>query len=557
MFEVPVVLNFVLDITVIVLVELFTKYFFPGQGCPKFVLLSAQLGFLVISAAIVLLHHRPYLLLLVILGILIRLFMICLSQKPKQNQYLSSPLPKAAAKPTTLAERDLKTYRPPSHKTSPHHNVTISPPTRYNTQRAQENSVLKRQPLTSSRSGIQSKPFSLNPFSRFENLSPINYFQSIFISKPVSNQCPPGLKNSGNTCFVNSMLQCLIWTPGFLDNLSSVAMQSNMFVATLLKSMLQVSSRSEHSESVCISELLHLMSDLTPHLVTSRNGPFFQSQQDSAEFLLWLLNHVHTETVKKSTSLSNDMTLLKENKVTCLNELSQMNSTDQNINLKIVEYSQLDWHLYTLQEKSPIYKQFLGQLLEARECQLCNKVSLNTEYFMVLPLPLPKSTGSNDVLSLDECLNFFREVEDLTDSNMITCSCVVPNAQSLTPGKRRSLLGKTPSTLIIQLSRYSYNTKLQATVKNKACVRFSTTFQVTESQLAASSGASTMYKLVGICVHSGADNTSYGHYVAYCLTSVGWCYFNDETVSRVTDIEEVLKDYFILQNAYLLFYSCV
>ncbi len=554
--------NCVLELIVFALVEVFTKNFFPGRGCPKFVLLSSQLAFLVISAVFIMLHHRPYLLLVPILGVIIRLISICFYQNYKKNQYLSSPLPNAAARPLRDSDSDLRTcqvQRHPSPSNYSHSSLPVeastSLPTRYNVQHKQDDNSLQRKPL---RSSVLSNNFSL--LEKIPKFTPISYFPPFFVSKSVSNPCPPGLQNLGNTCFINSTLQCLIWIPGFIDNLSSVATQSNLFVTTLLDLMLQISSQSNQFESVCSSEILDLISQLAPHLVTNRKRQFRQSQQDSAEFLLWLLNHIHTETLVKSTSLSNDMTILKEKKLACLSKLSGMKTTNQNINMKYCEYShysQLDWDLYTLQEKSPIYEQFLGQFLEERECQLCNKLSLNTEYFIVLPIPLPKSTGPDDVLSLDECFTFFHKIEDLTDTNMIACSCVIPNAQSLTPGTRRSFISKTPSTLIIQLSRYSYNMTLQTTVKNKACVQFNTIFEINESQLAVSgsSAVPTVYKLVGVCVHSGADNTSYGHYVAYCLTSLGWCYFNDETVSRVTDIEETLRDYFILQNAYLLFYS--
>ncbi len=560
-------MNCLFELIVFGLVEIFTRHVFSRKRCSRLVLLSSQLGFLVTFVVFILVDHVPYLLLLTIVGVMVR--MIYASLQTSRNQYISKPLPNAMKSssrtdPKTPQSRmplpQMGNFRPRSSLPNNYFH-----PTGYSIRGTQENRYLQRRPLSNPQGGIQSKllPQIRNlQKSSLSKFPPLNYIQSMFDFKHSPDPRPPGLINSGNTCFINSTLQCLTWTPGFAEGLASIVTESNVFVTTLLQLMFRITHQTDqHDSTISPSDFLFLMSTLAPHLVTNRSGLSFQSQQDSAEFLLWLLNHIHTEAVKNFTVVSNDFIALKEDKQTRLAELSIMKSNGHNFGTKVLEYSELDWYLYTLQAKSPIYEQCLGQILEARECQLCHKVSINIDYFMVLPLPLPKSTGAHDVIFLDDCFNSFSHVEELTGSNMITCSCIVPNEQSLTPGTRIALLGRAPRTLIMQLSRYTYDISLQATVKNKACVRFNTTFQVPisiESQLGVPSKSPTpvVYKLVGVCVHSGADNTSYGHYVAYCLTSTGWCYFNDDTVSKVSDIEEALKDYFILQNAYLLFYSC-
>ncbi len=568
-------INCSFELIAFVLVEIFTRHVFPGKGCSRLVLLSSQFGFLAMFVAFILLHHVPYLLLLLLLIIVCVLVRMYMSLQSSRNQYISKPLLKSSSRtdPNTprsqishMTVSQMGNFRPAMSSLDLDLPNNCFHSTGYNVRGTQKNRSLRRKPLSNLRSEIQSKPLPpirTVPKSPFiSKFPPLNYIQSMFDFKHTPDPRPPGFINSGNTCFINSILQCLTWTPGLAEGLASTFTESNVFVTTLFKLMFQITHQTDqHDSTVSPSDFLLLMSNLAPHLVT-KSGLSFQSQQDSAEFLLWILNHIHTEAVKNSSVVSSDFIALKENKQTRLAELSLMKSNDQNFGTKVLEYSQLDWYLYTLQARSPIYEQCLGQILEARECQLCNRVSLNIDYFMVLPLPLPKSKGAHDVVFLDECFNSFSCVEKLTGSNMMTCSCIVPNEESLTPGTRIALLSKVPPTLIMQLSRYTYDTTLQATVKNKACIRFNTTFQVPisiESRLGVSSSkspSSVVYRLVGVCVHSGAENTSYGHYVAYCLTPTGWCYFNDETVSKVSNIEEALKDYFILQNAYLLFYSC-
>ena len=68
--------------------------------------------------------------------------------------------------------------------------------------------------------------------------------------------------------------------------------------------------------------------------------------------------------------------------------------------------------------------------------------------------------------------------------------------------------------------------------------------------------ATAIYTLYAICIHTGAQSTSFGHYIAYCRASNGvWYCFNDSYVSIVANIQQELQKPTVLKNAYLLYYT--
>lgn len=598
--------NFVIDILAFVAVEIITKYWFANtqharkdaKQSSRVQLLTAQAFILVTCIALFCVHHIAYLLVAITAAIVIRIVVISWKERSSRNTYLSTRLQFAQQESQQLPVSWSSHHHKHVPQLSPRRKINnISPPEESLTHAT--SSTLSKVACTPSQAeklprhrhpvNVQSGVSSLqrshiksvsnftpatrpvdctHSFPLYRKDSTLGYLGSMFNFRSKPSLSPPGLVNSGNTCFINSILQCLTWMPGFYDTLGSVNTEQKVFLSTLSNVIDQCRTLPDgisRYESVRTTDLLQVISKMAPHLVTKNGIVSYQSQQDSAEFLLWLVNHIHSELsdggVRKETKLSefnNDLASLKD---ASQSELSGLKISDPTFNNKLFRYSDIDWKLHRRQADSAIYDQFLGQLLEARECQVCQKVSLNIEYFTVLPLPLPTVKQTNEVYSLADCFSLFSQVEELVQSNMITCSCLLPNEEALTPGKRRALISKPPKNLVIQLTRYSYDSSLQSALKNKVCVQFPTNLSLPctlQSQLSTDQSTSqTLYSLTGVCVHSGADNTSHGHYVGYCIAGESWYYFNDEDVERIPDMEEELKRYFVLQNAYLLFYSQV
>ena len=310
------------------------------------------------------------------------------------------------------------------------------------------------------------------------------------------------------------------------------------------------------------SPLLTAISPLAPHLV-STDG--WQTEQDAAEFLLWILDTVHSQYKAKQCpsedSLHNKQhtveKLLSEKQVLVAKMEEAQSAIISSYRDALSRLAQVDRQLLKLTDFSPIYDLCCGQLVEARECQKCRKISVNLESYTVLPLPVFNNEGGNVVYQLADCFSHFSEVEELTrSSNMLHCSCAFQHLASsanghqvisgLTPGKRLALLSYLPQKLIIQLTRFSYDAVLGSALKNQSFVEFPMPYEQKRTQL---------YDLSAFCVHSGARSASFGHYLAYCNVGRSWYCFNDRSVSAVHDIYKEISSSFVLRNAYILFYS--
>ena len=442
-------------------------------------------------------------------------------------------------------------------------------------------------PIQSSVSPSQSpltypKPSSLTGVTpSFSNLQ----FPSSF-GTTSSKPTPPGIYNTGNICFINSIIQCLATMEGFHTLLLRYSDTGKEQYNTLISNLISVLYQCQNWQVRLINadKLLASISSLVPYLVSPRGLGQTQSQQDAAEFLLWILDILHT--AYKTTPIADDGDDVIETGVTeqgskaatdikirqlevakdsCMKELEGVDSSNiRTYRDLLMRVSNLDKELLNYRDMSPVYELCCGQLMEARECQQCKKMSVNLEYYTLLPLPVPDSRTLSPTLSnLNDCLCLFSEVEDLTrDSNMLHCSCTEDSSR-LTPGKRLALFSQLPSRLMIQLTRFSYDSVHNIASKNQSPIIFPvsgldiSSFTMDKKlSLTESHSQKPLYNLTGFCVHTGAHSTNYGHYIAYSKTKDGsWYHFNDDYVCSISDISSEISTPFVLQNAYILFYT--
>lgn len=435
---------------------------------------------------------------------------------------------------------------------------------------------------TLSRTPLKSAPYipASHEYDRpYSGQSYLQYVSSFWNHKRPS-ECPPGIRNSGNVCFINSTLQALAWTPGFIEKLKSTteiqATPENSSKIELLKILHSLLDKCHvlpdgvsHFSAVNLSEFLKGVSELAPRLVAPPQGGNRQFQQDASEFLLWLLDITECDaTHSESQNSSKACESATQRREECHLQLYNASADDISTFRKpLSELAEVDWILQSREGSFLTHDLFLGQMVEARECQNCKKMSVNVEYFTVLPLPIPQCKGGSVRQSLTDCFNCFSNVEELNSSNMMVCSCS-PSGDNeqlvLTPGRRLAMLSRLPKRTIIQLTRFSYNTVRKSAQKNSTPISIMMSIDVTpflmESRLrngsAISNMKTTLYSLYALCIHTGAQSTSFGHYLAYCRAANNmWYCFDDSHVSLVADMEHELQTAQVLQNAYLLFYT--
>ena len=413
-----------------------------------------------------------------------------------------------------------------------------------------------------------------DPLSIYCQHLSLGYLSSVFNPRKPS-ETPPGILNAGNTCFMNSILQCLTWTAGFSETVPRVfsgSDEQSSFIKNLhavLNQTHAVPDGVSIFSSIDASGLIISTSQLAPHLTVAPGSGKSQSQQDAAEYLLWLLDSLHNLLRQQGEGVSvprlpADSGELLSRRQACLRELERANSDDVlSFQVPLTALSEIDWQLHWQSNSSSLYDMFLGQLMEVRECQKCKRMSVNVEYFTLLPLPVPSMEIIGHEFKLQDCFQLFSEVEELVKSNMLQCSCTSPNpggSASLTPGRRLAMLSRPPKLLIIQLTRFSYDSVHNAPLKNLTPVAVPLVFDLFQytaaDKLKCKLYKSTTYHLYAFCSHTGGQSTSHGHYVAHCKAADGlWYCFNDRRVTCLRDIHAEVSSNFVLCNAYLLFYA--
>lgn len=330
-----------------------------------------------------------------------------------------------------------------------------------------------------------------------------------------------GLPNIGNTCFLNSILQCIsntkpimeyILTQDYLNDVkdSSKSLLIKQF-AELILSMWAEQKSSLNTYSLK-SALVHYAPRFSGY-----------SQQDAQEFFRYLLEGLHEETnrVDRRTRSTN-------NKDQQQKEPSTAEET---------------WQNYLQCDNSKIVDTFGGLLKSTLKCTQCGFSSTVFEPFWDLSLPIPFGTIENEdrKINLKHCLDLFTKEEVLTGNEKPTCS-KCKTKQTCT---KRILIQKFPQILVIHLKRFSSGGMSR---KVDTYIDFPIEDLNMSGYSAGSEQRNVLYNLYGVVNHYGS--CQFGHYTAFCKHpfSNQWHRFNDQVVSPLDHINDK-------SEAYILFYE--
>ncbi|KAK5457282.1 hypothetical protein LTS15_005063 [Exophiala xenobiotica] len=186
-----------------------------------------------------------------------------------------------------------------------------------------------------------------------------------------------GLSNLGNTCYMNSALQCI----------RSVEELSQYFLHDQWKKDLNVDNPLGHHGEVAkaYANLLHQIYDenassTNPSRFKSVIGKYGSSfsgyqQQDSQEFLLFLLD-----------GLQEDL-----NRIHKKPYIEKPDSTDDMVedSAALKEFADMNWDIYKARNDSVITDLFAGMYKSTLTCPVCQKVSIIFDPFNNLTLQLP------------------------------------------------------------------------------------------------------------------------------------------------------------------------
>ncbi|XP_020229160.1 ubiquitin carboxyl-terminal hydrolase 23 isoform X2 [Cajanus cajan] len=301
-----------------------------------------------------------------------------------------------------------------------------------------------------------------------------------------------GLRNLGNTCFLNSVIQCLTYTEPLAAYLQSGKHKTSCHVAGFcaLCAIQNHVSRALQSTGRILSP-----EDLVGNLrCISRN---FRNarQEDAHEYMVNLLECMHK---------------------CCLPSGIPSESPGA-------------------YEKSFVHKIFGGRLRSQVKCQQCSYCSNKFDPFLDLSLEIFKAD------SLQKALANFTAAEWLDGGEReYHCQRCKQKVRAL----KQLTIHKAPYVLTIHLKRFYAHDPGQ---KIKKKVQFGYALDL-KPFVSGSYEGDLKYSLYGVLVHSGSSTHS-GHYYCYVRTSNNmWYTLDDNRVSHVSE-REVLN-----QQAYMLFY---
>ncbi|KAM6432173.1 ubiquitin carboxyl-terminal hydrolase 2 isoform 2-T6 [Liasis olivaceus] len=330
-----------------------------------------------------------------------------------------------------------------------------------------------------------------------------------------------GLRNLGNTCFMNSILQCLSNTKELRDyclqsqyvrDLNNNSRMQTALMAEFAK-LIQALWTSPPNESVSPSEFKMQIQRYAPRFVG-------YNQQDAQEFLRFLLDGLHSEV----------------NRVL----VRPKGSSDNLDHLPDDEKGRQMWMKYLAREDSRIGDLFVGQLKSSLTCSACGYCSTAFDPFWDLSLPIAKKSYGE--VNLIDCMRLFTK-EDVLDGDEKPTCC---RCKARTKCMKKFSIQRFPKILVLHLKRFS-----EARMRSSKLTTF-VNFPLKDLDLrefASQSCNHAIYNLYAISNHSGT--TMGGHYTAYCKSPVSgeWHAFND---SRVTPLS---LSHLRSSDAYLLFYE--
>jgi len=303
-----------------------------------------------------------------------------------------------------------------------------------------------------------------------------------------------GLHNLGNTCYLNSVIQCFIYDPLFKGILNDIKLPENCNLILLLKDLVNT-NKPEYNIIEIIKEII-------------KQKPFFEgfSQNDSHEFYIHLID-----------ILSN------------FNEQSNEQTKD---------YLTLPDRLFEdflKRNNSPLTPVYHGQTRTCISCIVCNNLTKVYEEYNSINLHVPQTK----VIKVTDLFRNYLETERQDDQNNLY-QCDSCNLKQVT--HKQISLWRIPPRLTLVLKKYSDNN----TINYKTVIEFPLEpIKIKET----SSGDILRYQLTGVIYHKGSFN--YGHYYSKVLVDGHWYHLDDQFVKSIETMKNTSR------SVYMLFFNKV
>ncbi|CAG9336281.1 USP20_1 [Blepharisma stoltei] len=360
-------------------------------------------------------------------------------------------------------------------------------------------------------------------------ISQLNKLERRFelLSRNIPTIGKSGLANLGNTCYLNSTIQCLSHIPPI-----------RWYFQSIFKDL----SNAVKPDSNVLIPFQELIQDLWNRTDTIFPENFVRNaytlskdyhqdlQQDAQEFLRNLLNSLDTgikSIIPGSSSIVADTFQGKlETKITCNTCKTETTKIDNFLDILLPLPKSKE--LPSLHKKSKLMMNAIDKKKYHKNSQ---KIWLKFKEFC--------QKGSSIIVSLYDCLiaNFkSQEINDV--NNLYYCEA----CQKKCPIEMSYKITEFPNVMAFSVKRFKY---LHGSSKIGIHVQLPLTINM---KTFGANDENADYSLIGIIQHKGS--TGRGHYKAFCKNEEDgkWYIFNDKKVTECT-IEDVLE-----AQAYIAFY---
>ncbi|KAL6527283.1 ubiquitin-specific protease [Orobanche gracilis] len=334
---------------------------------------------------------------------------------------------------------------------------------------------------------------------RYEGLFPYETFVKLYNWNKVELR-PCGLKNCGNSCYANAVLQCLAFTPPltayFLQGLHAKTCHLKEWCFTCEFEAL-VKKAKEGNYSLSPARLMSQMQHVASHLGNGR-------EEDAHEFMRYAIDAMQLVCLKDAG----------------VNVPSSLNEDTTLVGLT-----------------------FGGYLQSKIKCMRCGGKSKQHERIMDLTIEIGGEIGS-----LEDALHRFTRSEILDGENKYRCG----RCKSYEKAKKKLRVLEAPNVLTIALKRFQSGGfgKLNKSVKFPEILNLA-------PYMRGTSDKSPIYQLYGALVHLDVKNATFtGHYVCFIKNNQGkWFKADDSSTGLPNEVQMVELDKVLSNDAYVLFYA--
>lgn len=368
-----------------------------------------------------------------------------------------------------------------------------------------------------------------------------------------------GLRNLGNTCYMNAVLQCLSNTPIICDK-TRTAYSTDKF---------QTGTHSHTKQTITynLGKLFDVMWEsnctVVPEamkIVIGRLSKEFNGfrQNDSQELLGYILDSLHEENKgivqfdyrNVNSRLLKYIDYIEKCKKFMRFDLSE--SERNKVSGLILEFERnhpLERTLYNYQKylKTTIEKNYsfitsdiTGNYYSRITCLSCKNSYDKFEPFTILTL----NTELGD-MTLNESINNFTKIEYMNGENKYYCESCKRNQDAA----KQLYIWTPPNVLVLHLKRFVY--RGERAIKTESFIKYPVEHLSIANNICSINPSDSNYRLFGVIEHHGECGG--GHYTAVCRNRINdmWYRFDDSRVYRIPNsrVDDVVSN-----RAYVLFY---